>query len=268
MIGLWFLRDKIIQVDRKHETLSAETAHRLLHCARANEEVFEDYVAEIQRIVVSNFAASSIISPLLKGSEKNRQKLLSQSRPAETNKMTNQLEMANSLAGVMEEHGYSCSTSQAVFRAVIAQFGAIDESAVARVVGMMARTHAGLDDSGMMPSLTAVLGDTGESENGNESKFKLLMRTSVYQAFQQLSHGFNPATMKMLSHSLIKLYKFLQIHAPMSKENDLKSHQYVLNSCWSLSSIALVNILVHDRAIKSYSLSGLRLYCNNFYVSR
>lgn len=67
---------------------------------------------------------------------------------------------ASSLAGVMEEAGYACTASEAAFAEVLDGCGSpVDEVAVAEVVGMVARTHSGLDDpSGTQASLAAALG--------------------------------------------------------------------------------------------------------------
>lgn len=67
---------------------------------------------------------------------------------------------AGSLGGVMEEMGYACTASEAAFAEVLETYGApVGEAAVAEVVGMVARTHSGLDDpSGTQASLAAALG--------------------------------------------------------------------------------------------------------------
>ena len=74
--------------------------------------------------------------------------------------MAAELNRAPSLAGVMEELGYVCSQGKAAIGEVLAQFdGRLDEAAVAEVLAMMARTHAGLDDPhGTQASLAAALG--------------------------------------------------------------------------------------------------------------
>lgn len=66
----------------------------------------------------------------------------------------------SSLAGVMEELGYACTASEAAFAEVLDAYGApVDELAVAEVMGMVARTHSGLEDpSGTQASLAAALG--------------------------------------------------------------------------------------------------------------
>ena len=53
---------------------------------------------------------------------------------------------ASSLAGVLEDLGYGCTSSSAAFKDVLRQIGAIDEAAIASVLAMMMRTHSNLTD--------------------------------------------------------------------------------------------------------------------------
>lgn len=164
--GLWFLRDTILRGDQSNHSLPPDVVHSLLCCAASSKGLLAECTSKIHNLATSYPSTPSTLWPFLKNSEINwfqDPKVQNSS----ISKMTSQLDEANSLAGVMEEHGYSCSSSEVVFQAVISQFGLIDELAVAKVIGMMARTHTGLDDSGMMPSLTAVLGNAGGSGNGN-----------------------------------------------------------------------------------------------------
>lgn len=60
--------------------------------------------------------------------------------------MAGNLVAAAGLAGVVEELGYSCTQSEAAFTDVLKQFQALDETAVASMLGMMVRTHSNLED--------------------------------------------------------------------------------------------------------------------------
>jgi len=61
-------------------------------------------------------------------------------------------------AAGMQENGYSCAKSKETFRAVLDVFDTLDEAEVARVLGVVARTHTGLPDtSGLMPGLAMLL---------------------------------------------------------------------------------------------------------------
>lgn len=156
--------------DRSNHTLPVDVVHSLLCCAASSKGLLAECANEIHSLATSCPSTPPTLWPFLKSSEIN----LFQDpkvRKSSISNMTSHLDMANSLAGVMEEHGYPCSSSEAVLQAVIGQFGLIDELAVAKVIGMMARTHTGLDDSGMMPSLAAVLGNAGESGNGNSKPY-------------------------------------------------------------------------------------------------
>ena len=63
-----------------------------------------------------------------------------------------------SLAAAMQENGYSCAKSEETFRAVLDVFDALDEAEVARMLGVVARTHTGLPDaSGLVPGLANLL---------------------------------------------------------------------------------------------------------------
>ncbi len=60
--------------------------------------------------------------------------------------MAGGLVAAAGLAGVVEDLGYPCSQSEAAFASVLSKFPGVDESAVAGLLGMMVRTHSGLED--------------------------------------------------------------------------------------------------------------------------
>ena len=57
--------------------------------------------------------------------------------------------MDGSLADMMQEMGYGCCASMDECRKSLVQFGAnsLTASAVAKVIGMMARTHTGLTEN-------------------------------------------------------------------------------------------------------------------------
>ena len=57
--------------------------------------------------------------------------------------------MDGSLADMMQEIGYGCCTTMDECRKTLVQIGinSVSASAVARVIGMMARTHSGLSDN-------------------------------------------------------------------------------------------------------------------------
>ncbi|BBN05282.1 CCR4-NOT transcription complex subunit 1 [Marchantia polymorpha subsp. ruderalis] len=61
--------------------------------------------------------------------------------------MVQQLTNANHAAAVMEELGYSCTSDVECFKEILALFPSITAKDVARLVGMIARTHKGLDDA-------------------------------------------------------------------------------------------------------------------------
>ena len=53
---------------------------------------------------------------------------------------------ASSLAGILEELGYSSTSSSAAFQDVLRQVDDADEAAIASMIGMMMRTHSTLND--------------------------------------------------------------------------------------------------------------------------
>lgn len=53
---------------------------------------------------------------------------------------------ASSLAGVLEDLGYSSTSSSAAFQDVVRQVDTVDEAAVASMIAMMMRTHDNLHD--------------------------------------------------------------------------------------------------------------------------
>ena len=59
------------------------------------------------------------------------------------------LQMDSSLADMMQEIGYGCCTTMDECRKTLVQIGnnAISAGSVARVIGMMARTHTGLSEN-------------------------------------------------------------------------------------------------------------------------
>lgn len=50
------------------------------------------------------------------------------------------------LAGVIADLGYGCTQTESALEDVVKQFPSVDEPAIARVLGMMVRTHTKLDD--------------------------------------------------------------------------------------------------------------------------
>lgn len=71
--------------------------------------------------------------------------------------MALELDGATHAADVMEEAGYSCSSDVQHCRDLLGQFSRIDEAEVARIAGMVARTHSGLGDyHGVHPSFSGM----------------------------------------------------------------------------------------------------------------
>lgn len=62
--------------------------------------------------------------------------------------MSAERESAGGIAGVVQEVGYGCTASEAVFLQILNQFEAIDETALARVVGVMIRKQSAGDGQG------------------------------------------------------------------------------------------------------------------------
>ena len=74
--------------------------------------------------------------------------------------MAGSLKHGTTLAGFLEELGYAATGSEAAFREVLGQFEAVDERAVAQILGMMACTHKDhkADPNGLHAKLLAALG--------------------------------------------------------------------------------------------------------------
>ena len=60
--------------------------------------------------------------------------------------MAAEVAQISSLAGLMEDLGYGCAQTEAVFKDVLKHFPSVNEASIAQVVGMMARTNSTLGD--------------------------------------------------------------------------------------------------------------------------
>ena len=56
--------------------------------------------------------------------------------------MSAESESAAGIAGVVEELGYGCTASEAAFKVVLDQFEVVDETALARVLGVLMREQS------------------------------------------------------------------------------------------------------------------------------
>ena len=90
------------------------------------------------------------------------------------------------IASVMEELGYKCSSSAQQFGALLNQYPEVNEDDYARMFGVIARTHTGLEDGfGLHNSFNNLIGHTlaqSISEAGPMSTWNL---ESVVTAIKQ-----------------------------------------------------------------------------------
>jgi len=125
---------------------------------------------------------------------------------------------ASQLSGVVEDFGYSCTANEAAFKDVVQQVSTINETAVADLFSMMARTDAKLADThSTQTSVAAALGAIGLTSAPASQHWDLEVVVKVLKSsypslrWQSVPDHYDRPTFSLPSHSafqtLIKAYK-------------------------------------------------------------
>eukprot|EP01050_Picozoa_sp_SAG11_P016654 SAG11_NODE_2300_length_3551_cov_1.734067_2_plen_367_part_00 len=149
-----FLKNKLSDPNA-YATLPKQMHHDLLFFLRTREG-FTKQRATLMSFLHSSFPqdeAPAVLSPLMfadsddmcfKRPFVNEVDLAMQ---IESLSISSQMATACSAADLMKDLGYSCTSSVANLEEVLAQYPNTNEEDLAHIVGMMASTHTGLDDS-------------------------------------------------------------------------------------------------------------------------
>ena len=125
---------------------------------------------------------------------------------------------ASQLSGVVEDFGYGCTANEAAFKDVVQQVSTINETAVADLFSMMARTDAKLADThSTQTSVAAALGAIGLTSAPASQHWDLEVAVKVLKSsypslrWQSIPDHYDRPTFSLPSHSafqtVIKAYK-------------------------------------------------------------
>eukprot|EP01119_Soliformovum_irregulare_P023182 TRINITY_DN8072_c0_g1_i1.p1 TRINITY_DN8072_c0_g1~~TRINITY_DN8072_c0_g1_i1.p1 ORF type:complete len:2236 (-),score=833.72 TRINITY_DN8072_c0_g1_i1:325-7032(-) len=118
--------------------------HHLLSFTSNNEHLRPLGQAFAKNVLRSLPVVSDLLAPLIKDEIPHRE-MFGQDMPRDS--FLDELAATCHISALMEDIGYSCCESPSTLKDLLAQFPPLNELDVARIIGMMARTHAGLDAS-------------------------------------------------------------------------------------------------------------------------
>lgn len=141
-------------------TLPLSTFHSLLSFVQLWPSVFseeeEAALLEVIKKAHPTSGTSSLMFPLLQKSRASHVIPVADAAPSRLTKRSSSSSLSTKMRGavgvaeLMEDLGYASAATPENLKVVLAQFPALKPSDVARIIGMMSRTHTGLDESAML----------------------------------------------------------------------------------------------------------------------
>eukprot|EP00218_Dolichomastix_sp_CCMP3274_P016752 CAMPEP_0170132442 /NCGR_PEP_ID=MMETSP0033_2-20121228/245_1 /TAXON_ID=195969 /ORGANISM="Dolichomastix tenuilepis, Strain CCMP3274" /LENGTH=2427 /DNA_ID=CAMNT_0010367803 /DNA_START=38 /DNA_END=7318 /DNA_ORIENTATION=- len=149
-------------------SLGERPLHALLTFLRSSEE-HRGYLSQAIAVLQKHYGRGTVpalLRPLLYEDHSHSQPSLGDwfqsGQPMSTEAVVARLSETTDQATVIEELGYACTTSKAAFAEVLGLMPALDERALGRLVGTVARTHAELTRDGVVAG-SGVVGSGGSS---------------------------------------------------------------------------------------------------------
>lgn len=161
--GTKYLKSKLADLPQNVlKSLPENFVHSLITFLRNNEGFTKQLLTITKSLQKSN--SSIAMAPLLNGASPvdSRESYLEDKKENVLEKLSNP-----SISEIMEDLGYGCCENFSNFKNLCSEFNPLVESDVAKILGMMARTHANLE--GSLP-LSNSFPPSSSSEENNELK--------------------------------------------------------------------------------------------------
>lgn len=183
--------------------LELDVVHRLLLFLRANASEFKHELHNVIASVKASYNADEIPLNLRTILYSDENDTISVRRVLQDGlegaALQEHLDHSVKHAKVIEEIGYACTASPETFAAVLDMLPPLNESSVAEIMSMMARTYSGLDGGGAtFLALNAALGEAGAPEPGHCTTWSVDIAIDVL--LSRIHHVSMTAAMMHLDH--------------------------------------------------------------------